>query len=88
MGIPVLPERYENPFVTSFVKMVAVTPDNDVEIDRTLCLRIGGGGNVAVEFPDGTSFTVVGLQAGEYLYVNAVKVLATGTTATGIAACY
>lgn len=66
---------------------VAVTPHDTDRIDPTKALWVGGAGNVAVELVgDDASVTLVGVDAGTLLPVAAVKVLATGTTATDIVA--
>jgi hypothetical protein len=51
-------------------------------------LFVGGAGNVKITTPYGDVVTYTGVLAGTYLYVEAVKVLATGTTATNIVGEY
>ena len=64
----------------------AVSADNSLIEPMARALWIGTQGNIAVEGPDGTTVTytnVVGL-----LNVQAVRILSTGTTATGIVAMH
>lgn len=63
----------------------AVTPSDTVDLPfLARALRIGGAGNVAVTVDEVTlTYTCT---AGEVLNVCASRVLATGTTATGIIA--
>ncbi len=65
---------------------VAVTPNDSADIS-------GGGirgfyvavaGNVAVVHPDGSTATWPALIAGQFHPIQCVRILATGTTATGI----
>lgn len=66
---------------------VAVTPDNDADLAfRTRGLWVGGLGNVAVQWPNGTSTTFTAVPAGTLLPIRVDRVLATGTTATNIVA--
>jgi hypothetical protein len=49
---------------------------------------VGGAGNVACRFIDGTTATLVGVADGTLLPVRVLGVSATGTTATNIVALY
>ncbi|MGB1216030.1 MAG: spike base protein, RCAP_Rcc01079 family [Pikeienuella sp.] len=72
----------------SATRIAAITPSDTVSIEPfPVALFIGGAGDIVVEAVDGgsASFTV---PAGYMLYVQAVKVLSTGTTATNIVALY
>ena len=61
----------------------AITPsDTAVLAPIPRAIHVGGAGAVAVEHPDGSVATYSGLQAGQRLDVQAIRVLATGTTAT------
>jgi hypothetical protein len=65
----------------------AVTPSDTTDLPfATIGLRIAGAGNVAVHDASGNATTITGVLAGETLPIVAVRVLATGTTATGIIA--
>lgn len=65
----------------------AVVTKSDVTVlTNVRALYVGGAGDVAVTFADGTSATHVGVLAGSVLPVQATKVLSTGTTATNIVA--
>lgn len=66
---------------------VAVTPSDVTEIPVTRSLWVGVTGNVAVRHPDGTTPTYTNVPVG-FFAVQCDKVLATGTTATGIVAVY
>lgn len=54
----------------------------------TTWLYITGAGNVAVNLFGGGTATLTGLAAGQWLNIGVTRVLATGTTATGILAVY
>lgn len=63
----------------------AVTPHDTNELTRVVRgLYIGGFGDVKVTFKGGDTVTFYSVQAGTLLPVRAVKVLATGTSATNI----
>ena len=51
-------------------------------------LSVTGAGNVAVQLFGGGTATLTGLVAGQQIGVQVTRVLATGTTATGIFAGY
>ncbi|MGB0854392.1 MAG: spike base protein, RCAP_Rcc01079 family [Pikeienuella sp.] len=66
----------------------SITPsDDDIVEPMARALWIGTTGNVAVVGPDGTTATYPNVPVGE-LAVQAVKVLATGTTASSIVAMH
>ena len=72
----------------------AVTPSdaNDLQTLNaalgTRALKVTGAGNVAVNLVGGGTATLTGLAAGQTLPIAVSRVLATGTTATGILALY
>ncbi len=45
-------------------------------------IRVGGAGDLVLVFADGTTDTIVGLVAGELLYVSPTQITASGSTAT------
>jgi hypothetical protein len=51
-------------------------------------LYVGGAGNVKVETDGGDIVTFTGLNVGQFVPVNVVKVYATDTTATNIVALW
>jgi hypothetical protein len=51
-------------------------------------LYIGGPGNVTMTTNGGDIITLVGLNGGQFVPVQCVKVFATGTTATSIIALW
>ena len=63
----------------------AVTPDDGVDLSphAGVGLYVTGAGDVAVEFDGGAAVTVT-VPANFYLWGRVRRVLATGTTATGI----
>lgn len=66
---------------------VAVTPDDDADLAfRTRGLWVGGTGDVAVQWPDGSDSIFVAVPAGTLLAIRVDRVLATGTDATNIVA--
>jgi len=66
----------------------AVTPSDSTIIPYFRALYVGGAGDVAVMFANGTTATHVGVAAGSTLPVQGTKVLSTGTTATNIVAWF
>lgn len=65
-----------------------VTPSDSASLTTVpKGLYIGGAGNIALRGEDGTDVTFAVL-AGAFLPLCPVRVLATGTTATGIVALY
>ena len=66
--------------------MKAITPNDSVDIDKRYnhSLFVEVGGNVAVEFIDGTTYTFLSVGAGQTISGEISKVLTTGTTATNI----
>jgi hypothetical protein len=77
-----------NTDVYTAVGGVAVTPDNTTIIPYFRALWIGGAGDVAVKFANGSIATHVGVPAATILPVQGTQVLATGTTATDIVAWF
>lgn len=62
-----------------------VIPDDAVDLTHvTRAVYVGGSGDLAVRLPDGTDLTFANMSAGALLPIRAVRVLATGTTATRI----
>lgn len=67
----------------------AVTPSDTEVLTGVRGLWVGGVGNVAVLFPGASeAVTFTGVPAGSFLPIQAVKVMATNTTATAILALY
>lgn len=64
---------------------VAVTPSDATQLGGVRGLYVGGAGDVAVEMQAGTTLTFAAT-AGGVLPIKVKRVLATGTTATGIIA--
>jgi hypothetical protein len=78
-------------------RAAAVTPSNTDNIPYVgypsgpalaCVLYVGGAGNVKVETDGGDIVTFTGLNAGQFVPVNVVKVYATDTTATNIVALW
>lgn len=66
-----------------------VTPDDDNTLaTESSGIYVGTTGDLAVQFYDGSSVTIPDVPSGAVLDISVVKVLATGTTATGIIALY
>lgn len=64
---------------------VAVTPsDATVYTPRFRFLTVGTGGNVTIVTARGNTVTIPNVQDGGFVWDEASKVMATGTTATGI----
>jgi hypothetical protein len=67
-------------------RLAAVTPSDGADLPRYGCLKVGGAGTVALiaaDDPDGASQSWTAV-AGEIVPVIVRRVLATGTTATGL----
>lgn len=66
-----------------------VTPDDGVDLPSLpRALMVSGGGDLAVVLKDGSTLTLPGLAAGVIYAIRTVRILATGTTATGIKGLY
>ena len=77
----------------------AVTPSDGADLPSaaiggvatsrpTTSIYVTGAGNVAVNLFGGGTATLTGLSAGQRTTISALRILATGTTATGILALY
>jgi hypothetical protein len=65
-----------------------ITPSDTEDLaERPIALRINGAGDIVVRDETGEDVTYT-VTAGEVLLIRVVRVLATGTTATGIVAWY
>ncbi len=63
----------------------AITPSDTATLGQpTRALYVGTGGDVTVEMLGGQQLTFSGLQGGQFYPLRVVKVLATGTTASGL----
>jgi hypothetical protein len=76
--------------VRRFGTGVAVTPNDTTNIAPAPCdaFYVGGAGTVVVIDIGGTTLTLTGALAGTVYPLRVMRVLATGTTATGIIALY
>jgi hypothetical protein len=61
----------------------AVSPNDGAVIEASM-LYVGVGGDVAVTMFDGGNVTFQSVPGGTFMLVRVTKVLATGTSATGI----
>jgi hypothetical protein len=69
--------------------MISVTPSDSINLTtEARAIYVGGAGNLAVIMKDGTTGTFTNVPAGYPLPIRATRILATGTTATGIIALY
>lgn len=75
----------------------AVTPSDGADLPfgivngitrQTRFIEVTGAGNVSVNLFGGGTAVFTGLAAGQRIRVGATRILATGTTATGIVALY
>lgn len=67
----------------------AIVADDGADLSvLTRALMVGGSGDVAVIFKDGTTATLPGLAPGVIYPLRVARVLATGTTATGLVGLY
>lgn len=66
-----------------------ITPSDTLDLTfATRALYVGGGGNLKVRMLDGTLVTFANTQAGAQYAMRVDRVLATGTTASGIVALW
>ena len=84
---PQIPGRFDN--LLANASSTDVTPSDTVDLPNDYRgsargLRVTGAGNVAVNLSNGGTATLTGLSAGQVLLIAVSRVLATGTTATGI----
>lgn len=71
--------------LTSSRDYFAITPHNSTNFTfKCRSIRVGVGGDVVAVREDGTAVTFVGCFAGEVLPIVAIRVNATGTTATNL----
>lgn len=83
-----MPDRFQNsspslsgPAAHGF----AVTPNDSTTLSETTrALYVGSAGTVAVLMASGASVTFPGVPSGTVLPVRVTRVMATGTSATGI----
>jgi hypothetical protein len=66
----------------------SVTTSDTAPIDPTRALYVGGAGDVKVDMQGGGTVTFAAVPAGSILPIRAVRIYATGTTATTIIALY
>lgn len=68
----------------------AVTPNDSTDLVNGPChaIYVTGAGNVSINLAAGGTALLSGLSAGEIVRVNASRINATSTTATGIYALY
>ncbi len=68
----------------------AVTPDDNNDLPNGPCkaIYVAGAGNVNINLLGGGTAVLTGLAAGQVVNVQAQRILATSTTATGISALY
>jgi hypothetical protein len=62
--------------------------DSTVLAQPTRAVWVGGAGDLAVTYLDGTTDTLTAVPAGTLLPIRVTKVMATGTTATAISGLY
>ncbi len=62
--------------------------DSTVFSQPTRAVFVGGAGNLAVRYLDGTTDTLTGVLAGTLLPIRVDKVMSTNTTATNISGLY
>lgn len=64
-----------------------ITPSDSTDLsDLTRWVFVGGAGNLVAVMKDGTTVSFIGIVAGTLLPIRVSRVMATGTTATGIIA--
>ena len=79
-----------NPFVldTQPAKgLIAITPADGAGLQWSTPIRgiyVGGAGNIAITALDGSTATLIAAAVGTVLQVGALRIAATGTTATNL----
>lgn len=69
------PEFYQGP----------ITPSDTVDLNfRCRVIWCGVAGDVTAQNPDGTTFTLKNVPAGQWVQMRTNRIMATNTTATGI----
>jgi hypothetical protein len=66
----------------------SVTKSDSTIIAATRGIMAAVTGDLAVVFPDSTAVTFTSIVAGQIYPISVIKVMSTGTTATGIVALY
>ena len=86
--MPASPYYTTSDSTVSAVDAAVVTASDSLTIPVTRALYIGSAGNIAVTLAKGSVVTFANVTSGSILPVQAVKVMATGTTVTGVLALY
>lgn len=74
-------QGFESPATSGF----GITPNDSVDLSEvTRALYVGVAGDVQVTLLSGSTLTFGNVNAGTFLPVRAVRVLATGTTASSL----
>ena len=74
-------QSFESPAANGF----GITPNDATDLaEVTRALYVGGAGDVQVTLLSGATLTFSNVNAGTFLPIRAVRVLATGTTASAI----
>lgn len=85
-------EKSQTPGVSTGVEFQgdATTPSDSTNLVNGPCsaIYVTGAGNVSINLAAGGTALLSGLSAGQITRVNASRINATGTTATGIFALY
>jgi hypothetical protein len=75
--------------ITPAETLVSITPHDTNYLAKPIrALYVGASGDVKITDLAGTAITLVGLAAGVFHPVCAIRVYSTGTTATGIVGVY
>lgn len=65
-----------------------ITPSDETTFERTKGVWVGGAGNMAVTFSDGSEVMIAGIVAGSLLPFSITQVKQIGTTASLIVGLY
>ncbi|EFH09434.1 hypothetical protein ACFFMP_08390 [Pseudoroseomonas cervicalis] len=87
--MPIGFEYHEVDLASPASQWAAVTPSDTVDL-ATPCraLYVGVGGDVAVRSASGQTETFRNVGSGQHLLLRAARVMATGTTASGLVALW
>lgn len=92
MTQPFLPPYCTTNDMTPLNVVLAVTPNDttDLPSGNTRAFFATAAGNIAFQDSQGNAvaFVVTATMVGQLIWIRAKRILATGTTATGIYACY
>ena len=80
--------KYTNPSPSLAFYAVSTSDSTDLPNGQCRRLYVAGTGNLTVKNDAGDNITFTAVPAGTMLDIGTARVMSTGTSATGIIACY